>query len=101
MKIGSILNSEQWIRVTNWRSTNLWKAEIVISIRSSVITGELKPRDKPSSRHNLDRILLFWSEIVNSVMISQNECLVAMQLHSEIRIALIEYICIDWSYQLQ
>ena len=45
MKIGSISNFEEWTRITNWRPTNLRKAEIFISIRSSVmsqiLTGDI------------------------------------------------------------
>jgi hypothetical protein len=37
MKIEPIFNFEGWPRITSWRSTNLRKAEIFISIRSKVI----------------------------------------------------------------
>ncbi len=38
MKIGSILNFEEWTRTANSSSTNLRKAEIFISIRSKVMS---------------------------------------------------------------
>jgi hypothetical protein len=38
MKIGSILNFEEWTRTANSSSTNLRKAECFISIRSTVMS---------------------------------------------------------------
>ena len=38
MKIGSILNFEEWTRIANSSSTNLRKAEFFLSIRSKVMS---------------------------------------------------------------
>ncbi len=38
MKIGSIWKFEKWTRITSWRSTNLRKVEIAISIHSKVMS---------------------------------------------------------------
>jgi hypothetical protein len=46
MKTESILNFEEWIRIINWRSANLWKAEIFISIRSKVMSKILMVFDR-------------------------------------------------------
>jgi hypothetical protein len=69
MKIGSILNFEEWTRTVNSSSTNLWKAEIFISIRWKVMSQILKVFERVFVNFTLRRIFFKLSLLIFSISV--------------------------------
>jgi hypothetical protein len=67
MKIGSILNFDEWARTDNLRSTNLRKVEVVISICSKVMSQILTAVERAFVNFTLSRIFFKLSLLIFSI----------------------------------